>query len=86
MHTITHSTGAEVVVSYFGDLKEKLAISTGYARGVNAHNQMMTQKDGILRTTLPDDVGHKAIKKAHDKFYGETSKYLGNGRLRVVAD
>ncbi len=82
METIEHSNGNEVVVSYFGDLKEKKHVSTGYCQGVNAYNQMMTRNDGILRTTLPDDAGHKAIEKAHNKFYGTHNKYRGDGSLR----
>jgi hypothetical protein len=82
METIKHSTGAEVVVAYFGDLKEKLSVSTGYVRGMNAYNQMMSRKDGILRTTLSEDAGHKAIVKDHNKFYGD-SKYDGRGNLKV---
>ncbi len=82
METIEHSNGNEVVVSYFGDLKEKLSTSKGYCQGVNAYNQMRTRNDGILRTTLPEDAGHKAIEKTHKKFYGEDNKYKGGGSLR----
>lgn len=85
MEVIKHSTGAEVVVSYFGNLKEKLAVSTGYVRGVNAYNQMMTREDGILRTTLAEDAGHAQIVKAHNKFYNLDNKYDGCGRLKSAA-
>lgn len=83
METIKHKNGQEVAVSYFGNLQEKLATSTGYARGVNAYNEMMTRNDGILRPTLPEDAGHAEIVKAHNKFYGLANKYDGRGRLRV---
>ncbi len=81
METINHKNGSEVVVQYFGNLKEKLSVSSGYVNAVNSFSRMQTEQDGILRPTLDSEAAHKAIIKQHNKFYGN-SKYDGKGNLR----
>jgi len=82
---ITHKNGTEVDVQYFGDLDSKLAVAKGYVNGVNAYNQVMSEKDGIFRTMLDVDKAHKSITKAHNKFYGLDNKYDGKGDLKVTS-
>lgn len=78
MKTFTDANGKKINVQYFGDIDEKLKIATGYGRALNA----MRADNNLPHIDL--DVMIKGIQKAHDKFYGNTSKYDGSGRLKVV--
>ncbi len=74
--TFNDANGKNIQVSYFGNLDEKLKIATGYCRAINSMrsdaNMPLIDMDNMI----------KGIHKAHDKFYGNTSKYDGQGCLK----
>ena len=61
---------------YFGDLKSKLDTCRGY---VMMHNDMASKKNA---PQINVDVALEKIKRQHDKFYGNQSKYDGKGNLK----
>lgn len=74
--TFNDANGKNIQVSYFGNLDEKLKVATGYCRAINSMrgdaNMPLIDMDNMI----------KGIHKAHDKFYGNCSKYDGQGRLK----
>lgn len=76
MKQITHSNGKTANVQYFGDLNEKLNFATGFIQMYN---------DQAAKQNAPQinvEVACKKIQKVHDKFYGNCSKYTGQGDLK----
>lgn len=76
MKQITHSNGKKVNIQYFGNLQEKLDTCRGY---VMMYNDMAAKKNA---PQINVDVALEKIQKAHDRFYGNRSKYDGKGNLK----
>jgi len=76
MKEITHKNGNKVNIQYFGNLNEKLDIASGF---IQMCNVIASQQN---KPQLDIAKAYKTIKKQHDKFYGQTSKYDGKGNLR----
>ncbi len=76
MDTKIDKLGNQIPVSYFGNLKHKQDVATGYIR---MYNQVAADKN---RPQMDMVFALDRIAKQHDRFYGNDNKYDGKGNLK----